>query len=172
MEVLLASAECKIRGSRTIMKLLFRGDYYRADAINLTQRCTGSDAKGEIMRDGKCGKQMEMSSTACGISTSDSRQIVVNSSGGGECRAATAAGRKFNKAIIISTLLLLLVVNYCDGLSAATAAVDFEAVPGGDSTTTVVIAAASAVAGDRNELDQSDFQGKWIGSGTLQLLFV
>lgn len=151
------------------MKLLFNGDYYRADDINLTQRCTGSDAKGESRRVGRCGQPMEMSSTACGISTSDSRQIVVNSSGGGgsECRAATAADRKFNKAIIISTLLLLLVVNYGDGLStAAAAAVEVETVLIGDSTSTVVIgaAAASAIAGDRNELDQSYFQGRPVGS--------
>lgn len=92
--------------------------------------------------DGTVVGNSDLSHQPC-VLTSDSRQIVVNSSAarrGGSCGgAAGIAGRKFNKAIIILSVLL---VNYCNGLSAT------------EVTATATAAAASAS-------ESFDLPGEW-----------
>lgn len=124
----------KFRGSRTIMKLLFNGGDYRADASDINVTPTGGGGGG-----GEGWRCPQTSIPSSAVSTSDSRQIVVNPSG---CRTGWVAVRKFNKAIIILSVLVL--VNYCNGLSA---------VPSDTAT------ASAIIPGDAEQWDQTYYQG-------------
>lgn len=111
------------------------GDKVNASATTVEERWQNNGVSDESMGmrmtrmsrineegDGTVVGNSNLSHQPC-VLTSDSRQIVVNSSAarrGGSCGgaggdAAGIAGRKFNKAIIILSVLL---VNYCNGLSA------------------------------------------------------
>lgn len=134
----------EFRGTRTIMKLLFNGDYLADDGTsggNMTSDTGWGHERGEVVM----RRTMRIRSwSSCG-SASDSRQIVVNTSARG--------ARKRNKAIIILSVLILL-VNYCNGLSAT--------VDQDDATKTTVvvvgpIAASASITGEKsNVLDDED----------------
>lgn len=136
----------EFRGSRTIMKLLFNGDYRADDGTsdgNMTSDTGWGHERGEVVM----RSRTIHSRSSCG-SASDSRQIVVNTS----ARGGTGT-RNRNKAIIILSVLILL-VNYCNGLSAT--------VDQDDATKTTVvvvgpIAVSASITGEKsNVLDDED----------------
>lgn len=158
------------------MKLLFNGDYrdvnvtaggggggVGAAAAPATNSDTGWGQRQQQRRRKRApnGMGMKMSgahyysspshhsrSGSCDF-TSDSRQIVVNSSARGGTGSG-ARGWKRNKAIIILSVLILL-VNYCNGLSATDGKDeeddndDYNYAP---TTTTGLASAPASITGD------------------------
>lgn len=131
----------EFRGTRTIMKLLFNGDY-RTDDGTSGGNVTSDTGWGHERREVVMRQRTRIRSwSSCGAA-SDSRQIVVNTSAGG------GGTRKRNKAIIILSVLILL-VNYCNGLSAT--------VDQDDATKTTDIVVAASITGEMsNVLDDED----------------